>query len=427
MSNTNRNNEGTIDNASLVFFNSLRVIAMICVIIYHAVASYSTIVPYWQVQDPTKDIFSDFIRYFFDVFIMAIFFFIAGYFGIKSLQKYPPKEFLKRKFRTLMSYWILVILVILPFLCWQVYEYDLIYSNYLEFWLLYLSSIGTITIAPHGSSAVPGPVYHMHFWFISLLFYFFIILMIIYYLVEKKLGNSGKENITPITEKSMFKTIILFTILISIGTFVMLLFFADFSWFNMNLIIQFQPTDIITYIGFFALGAYASAKKWFTNNTLPGRWEYWGIVTIVLTVLFFLVGGNIFTNPNSQLLNPGILFAFSFIRSFLCLSVIFFLLSLTMKYMNKPSFFNTELAKHSYNIYLLHLFIVIFFQTALLNWVGGPNIVKIIITTIATLFISYAISKYVFKKAPKITVFVIIILFYVLMLLASVFPILNEI
>ena len=62
---------------------------MICVIIYHSAASYSIESLYWTIQDPIKDIFSDLIRYFFDIFIMPLFFFIAGYFGIKSLQKHP--------------------------------------------------------------------------------------------------------------------------------------------------------------------------------------------------------------------------------------------------------------------------------------------------------------------------------------------------
>ncbi|MHA1466953.1 MAG: hypothetical protein ACTSP6_02610, partial [Promethearchaeota archaeon] len=40
----------------LYFFDALRVIAMLCVIIYHAVASYSTVVPYWNLHDPATDV-----------------------------------------------------------------------------------------------------------------------------------------------------------------------------------------------------------------------------------------------------------------------------------------------------------------------------------------------------------------------------------
>jgi len=382
----------------MYFFDALRVIAMLCVIIYHAVASYSTVVPYWNLHDPATDVSADIIRILFDVFMMPTFFFIAGYFGIKSLQRHSSRKFLKAKFKRLIFYWIFIVLIILPFFMWRTYGYSARFDNYWLFWVFYIISIGIITIGPIGTSYVRGPIYPLHFWYISLLFYFFIGLYLVYMIKEKFFKSSSDPGLSEQPSgKSIAKVLLLFGILISIGYFVMLLLVADIYWLTINHVIQFQPTDLIVWVGLFGLGAYISSKNWFTNGEAPGGIVIWGVMCVILTIAFFIVGENIFINPNSPKLSPGILITFAFIRSFLCLSIIFLLISITIKFLNKPNRVIKDLSKQSYNIYLVHTVVVVNIQEILIYWSGGPVLVKILIVVIITLFLNCGYNNITFK------------------------------
>ena len=409
------------------FFDSLRVLAMLCIIIYHAVASYSTVVPFWGGPQDATDVSADIVRFIFDVFVIPTFFFIAGYFGLKSLQRHGSKKFLESKFKRLMTYWIFIVLIILPFLYWQMNEYSVEFDSYWQYWVIYIFSIGIITIGPQSASKVPGPAYAYHFWYISILFYFFVVFWLIYMVKEKNFKTSNNPGISeqPST-KSIAKILLLFGIFSSIAYFIMLLIVADIYWVNINHIAQFQPTDLVIYICYFGLGIYASSRNWFTNGEAPGRIELWGSLCVVLSIAFLIVGEDIFTNPNSPELNPGILITFAFIRSFLCLSVVFLLLSITIKFLNKPNPIIKDFSRQSYHIYLIHMFVVVIFQMALVNWSEGPVLVKILIVVISSLFISFLISKYVGEKFPKPIVIIIFVMFFILPILAQFFPILNE-
>lgn len=326
-----------------------------------------------------------------------------------------------------MSYWIFIIFIILPFLWWQINEFNTIYDSYWQYWIIYISSVGMIAIGPHGNTKVPGPIYHMHFWYIALLFYFFVVFCLVYLVKERLFKSSSKHGISEQpSAKSIAKVLLLFGILSSILYFVMLLIVADIYWVNINYIAQFQPTDLILYICYFGLGIYASSKNWFTNGESPGRIVIWSSLCVVLSIAFLIAGENIFINPNSTELKPGILITFAFIRSFLCLSIIFLLISITIKFLNKPNPNIKDFSKQSYNIYLIHTFVVIAFQLALINWSEGPVLVKILIVVISSLFICYLMSKYIGEKFPKPIVLIMFIMFFILPILAQFFPILNE-
>ena len=224
----------------MYFFDAFRVLAMLCVIIYHAVASYSTVVPYWDLHDPATDVSADIIRILFDVFMMPIFFFIAGYFGIKSLQKHGDRKFLKSKFRRLMLYWIFIVLIIIPFAVWRGNDYYSVrFDNYWHFWIFYLFSFGIITLGPIGTTSIPGTIYPLHFWYISLLFYFFIGLYLVYMVKEKFFKSSSNPGLSEQPSgKSIAKVLLLFGIITSIGYFVMLLLVADIYWLTINHVTQ---------------------------------------------------------------------------------------------------------------------------------------------------------------------------------------------
>jgi surface polysaccharide O-acyltransferase-like enzyme len=63
------------------------------------------------------------------------------------------------------------------------------------------------------------------------------------------------------------------------------------------------------------------------------------------------------------------------------------------KFWNRPSLLNQKLSANSYNIYLVHIFFVVFLQDVLMIWPGGPPMAKAAIVFFLVLLISYGISR----------------------------------
>ena len=71
---------------------------------------------------------------------------------------------------------------------------------------------------------------------------------------------------------------------------------------------------------------------------------------------------------------------------------------------NQPTPLGRELAANSYNMYLVHYVFVMLLPLLLSAWVGGPALVKFGIVALATVLLSYGISKYIIKPFPRLVV-----------------------
>ena len=74
-------------------------------------------------------------------------------------------------------------------------------------------------------------------------------------------------------------------------------------------------------------------------------------------------------------------------------------ISFAYRYWNRDSKVNRTLAANSYGIYILHMPIVLGLNLALVSWAGGDVIVKFSIVTVASIFLSWCISRFVVKPA----------------------------
>jgi glucans biosynthesis protein C len=193
---------------------------------------------------------------------------------------------------------------------------------------------------------------------------------------------------------------------------------SEMSWVTVDLLWQFQPGGLIFYIACIVLGVFASSQRWFEGDAFPRRLAVCGPVVLLLAVGFFVVGRDIFAHPfTSHFLAPGLLLAFSFVRAFLCLSILVLLIAYARGYWNRPARVNQKLAANSYNIYLVHIFFVTFLQEVLMIWRGGPAPAKGGIVFVLVLPISYGISRLI-DRFPRGFVLVFVALFVVVLLLA---------
>jgi glucan biosynthesis protein C len=383
-------------SSRLFSMDFVRIIALFGVILFHASGAYASI-PYWSVQNGTSNLAIG-IRELVDVFVMPLFFLLAGYFTLGSLGKKGSWGFLKSKFWELGFIWVVIVIFVLPFSWWIVNRHAAT-GSYLTTWFSWIQSAGQTRL---GVFETPAQSVHLHFWFISLLFAFFISFLIIYkiagnyaskhYSLRKAKVSSGKKTAL---------ALLTFGVLCAVGYFVSLLLVPDASWLTINLFLEFQPSKLFIFATCFALGIYASTKNWFVDGRQIGKLSLWALTTILLSAAFLIVGQNVFQNPlASTALSPAYLLLYAAVRSFLLLSVIITVCSLGVRYFNRPSNVISSIANNSYNIYLLHLFFVSTFQDILMFW-QGPMEIKIALVFGISLLISYSVSRWIFKKTGR--------------------------
>jgi hypothetical protein len=248
----------------------------------------------------------------------------------------------------------------------------------------------------------PAQSVHMDFWFISLLFAFFIVFVLIHKIATKSKGKPlSSVNAASSSIRKTARAILAFGVICAVGYFVSLLLVPDTSWLTINLFLEFQPSKLFIFAACFGLGIYAYSKNWFTDGKQIGKLSLWTPATILLSAAFLVVGQDVFQNPlTTTALSPAYLLLYATLRSFLLLSITFTVCSLGVRYFNRPSRAISSIADNSYYIYLLHLFFVSTFQDILMIW-PGPIEIKIAIVFGISLSISYAISRWIFKKTSR--------------------------
>jgi len=396
-----------IVSARVAFMDNVRYLMVVLVVVYHSVAAYAIVAPHWMVHD-TNTFAADIIRELLDVFMMPLLFFAAGYFALPSLEKKGLWEFFKDKVNRLLVPWAVAVLIILPLAL-----YDQPVKPVRPFWKYWLSYLSSFEARLRFTQTPVGPTTQAIYWFISLLFAFFLLFALIYALARRWRGGS----IFPAARKStsghsVLVALGMFGLLTSAAYFILLFFIPDSSWFTLYMFLEFQVTRLVPFAGYFAFGVYAQSRGWFADGRPLGSLTLWGALSAVLAVVYLVFGQPMFVNTaGTANLTVGYLLVFAFLRSFLLLSLLVISVSFGVRYWNYASGLNRQLAAASYNIYLVHFFIVVALQAALLRWIGGPVPVKIAIVFLAALTVSFAFSRWVLARHSRAFVIVIMALF----------------
>jgi peptidoglycan/LPS O-acetylase OafA/YrhL len=373
----------------LYFFDVVRNVTLLAVILFHAVGSYSTVTPHWHNHDGSS-VVADVLREVVDAFIMPVFFFISGYFGLASLQRKGVKSFLKGRLRRIGLPWLIAVFVFIPLA-----EYNGLTtkSRFVTYWLEYVYQTGTpraVSISSEGPS-------QMHFWFLSLLL-FFLCALCLFYRGSQALHSSAPR--AP-ERRSIRRALLLTGALTSAGHFVSLLFIPFSGWAGIDLLLLFQSTCLFTQAFYFALGAYVYTANWFADGKPPGSLAAWSAALVLLLGGFLLCAQDVYAAPTvSHKLAPVLLLAFACTRSFLCLAILVVLVSSALRYGNRPFPFNQKLAAHSYNVYLVHLTLVVILQVILTSWPGIPPVLKLGIVFFLGTLISVGVSA-VMQRYPR--------------------------
>ena len=409
----------------LPFFDNLRSLMVLMVLVFHAGASYSSAVSFWPFHDQNPSRFVDILMLLADTFMMSILFFVAGYFALQSARKTSGWGFIKGKFKRIGLPWLLATLLVLPVL--DYIHYSLQTSgdaarSYAAHWLSSMQKILEFHVGWIDMNSyldMSQQFYQRYLWFLSLLLLFFVVFIGLY-----SLWTRGTENKPPSLNSKTVSKASIYIALVVMGSVLILLFalarftlypeFMGKGWFSLGNIIQFQIGKFIFYACFFGLGCYACFRNWFYDGLDFGRPWIWG------AGCFLLFGGNIYVMMNlSRAVSPSLGFklAFVIIYPLWTLSFLGFFTMLTLKRWNRTTPLNRSLAGHSYNMYLIHYAIPMTLPVLLSFWMGGPTVLKFLMVALVTVILSYGISRFVLKPHPKLVVIGLIGLSIILVML----------
>jgi glucan biosynthesis protein C len=409
----------------ILFLDNIRYLMVVFVVLLHAAGSYGTFGQYWYVGDAVTTIkFFDLTTMIIDTFAMPVLFFIAGYFAVPNIQKKSPGVFLKDKLTRLGIPWLIGIILIVPIITY-IYHYSrLNWKPVLSFGQLWINWIRDAIDFPTGFLIIDkslGFFNHSAYWFISLLLFFFIIFAIIYTLKRRFFPSSS------IQEKTHSgKTMLLVMLSVCLSNIMMRVFvnmipspYFD-PWVIIAGVLQFQAWRLPVYIVYFALGVYAFSRNWFVKgNNFPGHPLLWISICIILCFGFGVVVIMVMSNSGNLISNKismGLIITLMLLRSFLRETLLIAFASIAFRYWNHPHKITETLAANSYNIYLVHLPLVVFLQLLLVNLVGTSSLVKFGIVSSLSLLMSYAISKYAIKPYPRLSVAAVVVIFILLVI-----------
>lgn len=324
---------GEQENSStrMYFLDNLRSFIILLVLVYHAALAYMVRGPQWYyVIDTQTNFFFNVVVIASDVFVMPVMFFIAGFFGIRSLARKGHIVFLREKIVRIVIPYFAGILFLAPAVNYIYFlsRFDTS-PAYLDYWMNIFFGLAR---------------QHAHLWFLGVLTLFFLALSLAYRFY-KPLGSVTSQPTLPSS-----KFMIGFGLVTSIAFFCAKQFVDDYTWIMVNHVLMFQPTRCILYVFYFVLGIYAHRKQWFTaSGYMPGI-KFWIPAAVVL--------GSIYTQYRIMLWSKRelllVMIGNDLLYSFFCLTAIFALVALFYNWMNYTSNLLSKLAANSYAIYFIH-------------------------------------------------------------------------
>ncbi len=390
-SNTQKNNY-------LVFFDNIRTLIIFLVITGHSVNPYATVAPWWFVIDTDSSIIFDGYGAILDCFCMAVMFFIAGYFLLYSLRKNNLSSSILTKIKRLGIPWFFCVFFFVPMMPYIRYNLrNPVSKGFWEFWSVYVNFTD------------PNSKFDQyHLWFISLLLFFFIVSAIVYKVITKfsKISPQSENSEDDPDNKSMFSTFVIAGLFMSLCVSITNFYYPDDKWVHILNLLEFQPTRLPLYIGFFILGIYGGNKKWFAKP-LPGTPLSWYALCVISSLIFLPTVKYLYETKE---VIPWLIILHGLSRTALNIFSLFFLISFSYKYWNKPTKLGQNLSSISYDFYLIHMPIVVVFQLIMLYF-NFSIFIKYGIVLLMSTLVSYGISNFLIGRSRKLTVVLLLILF----------------
>lgn len=337
----------------VAYIDQVKIFLTCLVVAHHAAQAYGPTGGVWVVNDAAK---APWLKHFFFInasFMMGLYFFISGYFMAFSIAKKTAKQFIKDRLKRLgIPLLFFTLFVFLPF-------------NYFG-----TGAKGNLLSFLVHSYLHQPPIATGHLWFVASLLAFSFIYLLLHF------KNKNQRELS--TGHLHVRYVLIYILLLTLVSAVVRLKYPIDQWNTW--IIPIEVAHLPQYLSLFFAGAVFNRKQWLQELTVKNA------------VLFLMLAIATFT-ASKQL--PAAIANYwlteSFIESLLCVGLSMFILSFFKHYMNRMNKLSSWLSENAYGIYLIHLFVVIFIQKAIVNWQTNANI-KFVFVTAATVAISLFLS-----------------------------------
>ena len=335
---------------------------------------------------------------------MPVLYFVAGFFALPSLQRYGVTGFIKAKLKRLGAPLVLLGLFFVPVINFIGYLNRGDESiGFLRYWWRHFPTLFSLEPVLFTNPAIGArhadDFSQWHLWFISLLLLFFILLALFCRRLAKTAGTA--EHRQPAPAAAIAAQMSIAGLLIALAVAGVNRVSPDWAWFKIGSILLIQPTRVPLYAGLFALGALAWYRGWFKAAPLPLKPWIWACASLALSLLLIAGLKNFVTAPQPPPVGPSLYFAG--LRTFACLAFIGWFTTLAQRRLDKSTPIHRSLFPASYDIYLIHLPIVVLLQWGafLLPFALG---IKFAFILLAACLISWLLSRYVIQPRPHLAV-----------------------
>jgi len=386
----------------LIFLDNLKVLFTILVIFTHVMVTYTGRGSWYYYatlnEDNPTDIFTLIILYMiagfagiFQASLLGLFFLMGAYFTPKSYDRKGVSSFWRERFLRLGIPILLYILVINPIIVYllaaggvQPYSsYPRLQGSFIEY---YVSNFQTLYIFVEFITEFTIT------WFIVVLLIFTAV-----YTIWRQITKIHSIQQRIPKELPIPKYIYLLLLAIGLGFLSFLVRLAfPVEWWPFGLPIAYM----IQYFMMFSVGIIAYRYGWFEQMT-RNHVKVWAITVFTVVILFFtyffvFVGAD---SDYSVFLGGPHLEAliFALVDNIICMGMIFILLKIFYAKFNKQGKTLKNLSDSSYNMYLIHPFVVISLALGI-AFIPLSPLIKIAIVLPASVILCYLISHFVLEK-----------------------------
>jgi hypothetical protein len=411
---------GKDSSGRVIFLDNLRYLFVLCVVLQHASNAYYGNLPtmgWWPVVDSGSCTALGLLCATLNLFTMPLLFFIAGYFALPTIKRHGTFSFVQGKLKRLGIPWMVCTLTICPILP-LVYHYTrnglTLSQGYFDLWVTLIKSFLRFNVGVIPSMnqlMMNNGFYQRYMWFISLLLLFFIIFSLLYGVKKGWFDTAAcsagpKSPSIPSSLKLLGAVGGISLVGFMLGGVPVLLagHKNPMSWFSLANVIQFQPISLPVFLIYFGLGVLMCRNRWVERGKFPGHTPTWLISTGILLILYVFFLRAFLTAPSGSDAQDLYGFLTVPVSSLLTMAFLGSFSSLAIRYWNRPTRMDRNLASNSYNIYLSHYIFVLVLQLILFVIPGIPVLLKFAIVAVASMVLAYLVSQFLIRPFPKLTV-----------------------
>ncbi len=341
----------------LYFVQWLRVFLISLVVAHHAGQPYGPTGGAWPLHDPVN---AEWLGPFFGVnaaFFMGFFFLIAGYFTPGSYDRKGGTVFVRdRLIRLGIPLLFFVFLVFGPLVCAlgepQEGFLACYFGTYIGHWQIEM-----------------GPL-----WFIAQLLAYSLIYALWRAASRRPVRSTGHGYAPPGDRE-----VLVYTLALAVADVLVRAVFPQDVWVRILWLVPAEPAHMPQYVSLFVIGIVAGRGHWFTElpSAIGKRWFAVGVVA-------FLIAGFAGRLP----VDFGLVWGF--LEAFICVGMILGLTVFFRRYCDKPGRWLARLDGNVYGVYLIHFFVVLSLQIAILAAPLSAT-AKFAVVTAAGLVISFSL------------------------------------